>query len=229
MRSRQFVRHAGKPSNLEDRVSTDVVPAPGLVDQLYAELEQKIRALRPKEDLTQLEKAFRLAAEAHKDQMRAVGRALHDSSAARHPDPGRHADGHGLPETGLLHDMVEDTSAQPGADPQRVRRRSGALRGRRHQAEQAEPVLARGAAGRERPQDAARDGERYSRHHREAGGPAAQHAHAGLRCRASGSCASRRRRSRFTRPSRTAWGWAKSAASWRILSFRIWSRKRRPN
>ena len=54
-------------------MSTDVVPAPGLVDQLYAELEQKILALRPKEDLTLLEKAFRRAADAHKDQMRESG------------------------------------------------------------------------------------------------------------------------------------------------------------
>jgi (p)ppGpp synthase/HD superfamily hydrolase len=54
-------------------VSTDVVPAPGLVEQLYAELEQKIRALRPKDDLSQLEKAYRMAAEAHKDQLRQSG------------------------------------------------------------------------------------------------------------------------------------------------------------
>ena len=57
-------------------MSTDVapvVPAPGLVEQLYAELEQKIRALRPKDDLAPLEKAYRMAAEAHKDQLRQSG------------------------------------------------------------------------------------------------------------------------------------------------------------
>jgi len=36
-------------------VSTDVIPALGLVDQLYTELDQKVRLLRPKDDLAQLE------------------------------------------------------------------------------------------------------------------------------------------------------------------------------
>jgi GTP diphosphokinase / guanosine-3',5'-bis(diphosphate) 3'-diphosphatase len=91
-------------------VSTDVVPVPGVVDQLYAELEQKIRALRPKEDLTLLEKAFRRAADAHQGQMRESGEPymihpLHVTLI--------------LADmqmdivcliTGLLHDTVEDTS-----------------------------------------------------------------------------------------------------------------------
>ncbi|HTC35575.1 MAG TPA: hypothetical protein VK724_19535 [Bryobacteraceae bacterium] len=54
-------------------MSTDVapvVPAPGIVEQLYAELEQKIRALRPKDDLSQLEEACRMAAAGHKDRTR---------------------------------------------------------------------------------------------------------------------------------------------------------------
>jgi guanosine-3',5'-bis(diphosphate) 3'-pyrophosphohydrolase len=91
-------------------VSTDVVPAPGLVDQLYAELEQKILALRPKEDLTLLEKAFHRATDAHKDQMRESGEPymIHPLHVAMI-----------LADmqmdmvcliTGLLHDTVEDTS-----------------------------------------------------------------------------------------------------------------------
>jgi len=35
-------------------VSTDLVSATGLVEQLYAELEQKVRLVRPKDDFTQL-------------------------------------------------------------------------------------------------------------------------------------------------------------------------------
>jgi GTP diphosphokinase / guanosine-3',5'-bis(diphosphate) 3'-diphosphatase len=91
-------------------VSTDVVPAPGLVEQLYGELEQKIRALRPKEDLSQLEKAFRVAAEAHKDQLRESGEPymihpLHVTMILADMQLDM-----ACLITGLLHDTVEDTS-----------------------------------------------------------------------------------------------------------------------
>jgi len=91
-------------------VSTDVVPAPGLVDQLYAELEQKIHALRPKEDLTLLEKAFRRAADAHKDQLRVSGEPymihpLHVTMILADMQMDMVC-----LMTGLLHDTVEDTS-----------------------------------------------------------------------------------------------------------------------
>jgi GTP diphosphokinase / guanosine-3',5'-bis(diphosphate) 3'-diphosphatase len=91
-------------------VSTDVVPAPGLVEQLYAELEQKIRALRPKDDLAQLEKAYRIAAEAHKDQVRQSGEPymihpLHVTLILADMQMDMVA-----LITGLLHDTVEDTS-----------------------------------------------------------------------------------------------------------------------
>jgi GTP diphosphokinase / guanosine-3',5'-bis(diphosphate) 3'-diphosphatase len=91
-------------------VSTDVVPAPGLVDQLYAELEQKILALRPKEDLTLLEKAFHRAADAHKDQMRESGdpymiHPLHVAMILADMQMDMVC-----LITGLLHDTVEDTS-----------------------------------------------------------------------------------------------------------------------
>ena len=46
-------------------------------------------------------------------------------------------------------------------------------------------------------------------------------------CRAKSRSASRRRPSRSTRPSRTGSAWAKSAANWRILSFRTSSRRLR--
>jgi guanosine-3',5'-bis(diphosphate) 3'-pyrophosphohydrolase len=94
-------------------VSTDVapvVPAPGLVEQLYAELEQKIRALRPKDDLSQLEKAYRMAAEAHKNQLRQSGEPymihpLHVTLILADMQMDMVA-----LITGLLHDTVEDTS-----------------------------------------------------------------------------------------------------------------------
>jgi len=91
-------------------VSTDVVPAPGLVEQLYAELEQKIRALRPKDDLSQLQKAYRMAAEAHKDQVRQSGEPymihpLHVALILADMQMDMVA-----LVTGLLHDTVEDTS-----------------------------------------------------------------------------------------------------------------------
>jgi guanosine-3',5'-bis(diphosphate) 3'-pyrophosphohydrolase len=94
-------------------VSTEVVPvvpAPGLVDQLYAELEQKILALRPKEDLTLLEKAFHRAADAHKNQMRESGEPymihpLHVTLILADMQMDMVC-----LITGLLHDTVEDTS-----------------------------------------------------------------------------------------------------------------------
>jgi GTP diphosphokinase / guanosine-3',5'-bis(diphosphate) 3'-diphosphatase len=91
-------------------VSTDVVPAPSLVDQLYAELEQKIHALRPKEDLTLLEKAFRRAADAHQGQMRESGEPymihpLHVTMILADMQMDMVC-----LITGLLHDTVEDTS-----------------------------------------------------------------------------------------------------------------------
>ncbi|MGA2881948.1 MAG: bifunctional (p)ppGpp synthetase/guanosine-3',5'-bis(diphosphate) 3'-pyrophosphohydrolase [Bryobacteraceae bacterium] len=91
-------------------MSTDVVPAPGLVDQLYAELEKKIHALRPKEDLTLLEKAFRRAADAHKDQLRVSGEPymihpLHVTMILADMQMDMVC-----LMTGLLHDTVEDTS-----------------------------------------------------------------------------------------------------------------------
>jgi guanosine-3',5'-bis(diphosphate) 3'-pyrophosphohydrolase len=92
-----------------DRVSTEVVPAAGLVEQLYAELEQKVRAARPKEDLSQLEKAYRLAADAHQGQFRESGEPylVHPLNVALILAD-MHMDLVCL-ETGLLHDTLEDT------------------------------------------------------------------------------------------------------------------------
>jgi GTP pyrophosphokinase len=94
-------------------VSTEVapvVPAPGVVEQLYAELEQKIRALRPKDDLSQLQKAYLMAAEAHKGQLRQSGEPymihpLHVTLILADMQMDMVC-----LITGLLHDTVEDTT-----------------------------------------------------------------------------------------------------------------------
>ena len=90
-------------------MSTDVVGPASLVEQLYSELDQKVRVLRPKDDFTQLEKAYRVASEAHKDQKRVSGEPymVHPLNvtlilADMQMDLV-------CLETGLLHDTVEDT------------------------------------------------------------------------------------------------------------------------
>ncbi|MGI8743892.1 MAG: RelA/SpoT family protein [Bryobacteraceae bacterium] len=94
-------------------MSTDVVPASGVIEQAYSELERKVRELRPKDDLSGLAKAYRLAAEAHKDQLRANGEPymLHPLQVTRILAD-MQMDMVSF-ETGLLHDTVEDTSITP--------------------------------------------------------------------------------------------------------------------
>jgi GTP pyrophosphokinase len=89
------------------------VAAPsGQVEQLYSELAQKIRVLRPNEDLSGLDKAFRLALEAHKGQTRDSGEPyiMHPLRVA-HILADMQMDMTCL-ETGLLHDTVEDTTVK---------------------------------------------------------------------------------------------------------------------
>ena len=106
------LRHPGPPQQgkLEIQVSTDVVTAAEAAsEQLYQELEQKVRVARPDADLGELRKAFVLAAEAHKNQFRDSGEPYitHPVAVA-----GLLADMQMdmvCLETGLLHDTVEDT------------------------------------------------------------------------------------------------------------------------
>ena len=103
------MENAGKTKYPKSRVSTDVVPASGLVEQLYSQLEEKVRALRPYEDVSQLEKAYRMALDAHKDQFRDSGEPyiVHPLNVALILAD-MQMDLVCL-ETGLLHDTVEDT------------------------------------------------------------------------------------------------------------------------
>jgi len=85
------------------------VSPPSPADLLYAELDQTMRAQRPNEDLTQLDKAYRMAAEAHKGQLRQSGEPyiIHPLNVALILAD-MQMDLVCL-ETGLLHDTVEDT------------------------------------------------------------------------------------------------------------------------
>jgi guanosine-3',5'-bis(diphosphate) 3'-pyrophosphohydrolase len=91
----------------------DSVPPPppaDPVEQLYRELEGKIREYRPKDDLTALEKAFRFASKYHERQTRDSGEPymVHPVMVA-HILADMRMDVVAM-ETGLLHDVVEDTS-----------------------------------------------------------------------------------------------------------------------
>jgi GTP pyrophosphokinase len=81
------------------------------VDQLYSELEGKFRGLRPNDDPQPLRDAFHFAVEKHKDQTRASGEPfmVHPLSVS-HILADMQMDLVCL-QTGLLHDVVEDTSA----------------------------------------------------------------------------------------------------------------------
>jgi GTP pyrophosphokinase len=80
------------------------------VEQSYRELEAEIRAYRPKDDLSGLEKAFRFARQWHEGQRRDSGEPYmaHSVRVARILAEMR-MDLVAM-QTGLLHDVVEDTS-----------------------------------------------------------------------------------------------------------------------
>jgi guanosine-3',5'-bis(diphosphate) 3'-pyrophosphohydrolase len=85
-------------------------PVPS-VESLYSALETRLKETRPKEDLAPLERAYRFASERHKGQTRVSGEPY-----MTHPllVSGLLADMHMdmvCLQTGLLHDVVEDTSA----------------------------------------------------------------------------------------------------------------------
>src|SRR5580693_7839535 len=90
-----------------------VVPArpTASVDELFADLITYVHDSRPDEDLTPLEKAYRFAADRHKDQKRSSGEPymVHPLLVTRQLAE-MNMDMTCL-ETGLLHDVVEDTTA----------------------------------------------------------------------------------------------------------------------
>jgi GTP diphosphokinase / guanosine-3',5'-bis(diphosphate) 3'-diphosphatase len=97
--SESAVVHAPPPDNADP------------VRHLYAELAARVHELRPGEDLAPLERAYRFAADRHKGQQRASGEPymIHPLLVTRQLAD-MNMDMTCL-ETGLLHDVVEDTSA----------------------------------------------------------------------------------------------------------------------
>jgi GTP pyrophosphokinase len=94
-------------------VSTDVAPTAPLsspVEELYRQLEAKVHELRPKEDLSGLQRAYRLAADAHGKQLRSSGESymIHPLQVSLILAE-MQMDQVTL-QTGLLHDTVEDTT-----------------------------------------------------------------------------------------------------------------------
>jgi GTP pyrophosphokinase len=82
------------------------------VEELYQSLEAKVRALRPNEDLSGFERAYRFAAEFHNSQKRQSGEPyMMHPLAVTHLLADMQMDLVCL-ETGLLHDIVEDTSVK---------------------------------------------------------------------------------------------------------------------
>jgi guanosine-3',5'-bis(diphosphate) 3'-pyrophosphohydrolase len=79
------------------------------VEQLFVELDAKIREFRPKDDLAPIEKAYRFASEHHKRQKRDSGEPyMNHPLLVSHTLADMRMDLVCI-ETGLLHDVVEDT------------------------------------------------------------------------------------------------------------------------
>ena len=100
------------PQSASPSESLKVPPPPDPVELLYRDLEAKIREYRPKDDLAPLEKAFRFARQCHEGQMRVSGEPymVHPVKVA-HILADMRMDLVGM-QTGLLHDVVEDTSVK---------------------------------------------------------------------------------------------------------------------
>ena len=88
-------------------MSTSVLEPPQ-VEDLYRTLEEKVRALRPKEDLAPLDRAYRFSAQQHRQQKRKSGEPyITHPLAVAHILADMQMDLVSI-ETGLLHDVVED-------------------------------------------------------------------------------------------------------------------------
>ena len=143
-----------------------------------AEFTRHLGNYLPPPDIALVERAFQFSDSAHRGQFRKSGEPYitHPLAVASILSQWR-LDAQGL-AAALLHDVMEDTAitkseietsfGKPVADMV-----DGALQARPDRVQ-----LARGRAGRELPQDAARDGAGRARHPDQARRPAAQHAHA---------------------------------------------------
>jgi GTP pyrophosphokinase len=89
--------------------TTAVLPPLDRIEQLFQELQAKIREYRPRDDLSPVERAYRTAVEFHKDQVRESREPymVHPLMVS-HILADMRMDLVTI-ETGLLHDLVEDT------------------------------------------------------------------------------------------------------------------------
>ena len=99
------------PAQLQPAEQPAAQPRPDDVDQLYSDLVAHLRESRPNEDLVPLEKAYAFASARHQGQKRVSGEPfmVHPLLVTRQLVD-MHMDMVGL-VTGLLHDVVEDTTA----------------------------------------------------------------------------------------------------------------------
>jgi GTP pyrophosphokinase len=89
-----------------------IVSAPPSVEDLFKGLEDKVRELRPKEDLSPLERAFRFATEHHRGQKRFSGEPYMAHPIAVTQILADMQMDMACLVTGLLHDTVEDTDVK---------------------------------------------------------------------------------------------------------------------
>ena len=156
--------------------------------------------LKP-EDITQLESAYQFSEAAHEGPVPQVRRALHLPPARRRRHPRAVAPGSAGADRGAAARRDGRHRGHQDRDPQQLRQAGGRAGRRRLQARPDRVRDPRGSAGRELPQDAARDGARRARHPDQARRPAAQHAHA-RRCRPEQAPAHRARDDRDLRADR---------------------------
>lgn len=78
-------------------------------EQLYKELIDKIKTYHPSDDFSMVEKAYKLAVEAHKEQKRKSGEPyiIHPLNGGIYS--GGAGAGYGDHHAGILHDIIEDT------------------------------------------------------------------------------------------------------------------------
>jgi GTP pyrophosphokinase len=109
------------PDGGQPGVSVAAAETPASVDALYARLEQRIARARPKEDLAALRSAYEFAAERHRQQRRDSGEPyMVHPLMVTHILADMSMDLVCL-QTGLLHDVVEDT----GVTVEEIRTRFG--------------------------------------------------------------------------------------------------------
>ena len=140
-------------------------------------LIEEIPKYQPGADLDVLARAYQFSAASHQGQQRASGEPY-----LSHPlEVANLLVAFKMDVTtvtaGLLHDVLEDTTATKRRSRARVRRRDRRARRRRHEDRQARLLVARRAPGRDLPEDAGGDGARPPRAHDQARRSSPQHAH----------------------------------------------------